>query len=221
MPVYLLTDSLNFPSPHFADKDGLLAIGGDLKVERLILAYSMGIFPWYSEGSPLLWWSPDPRFVIFIDKFHIPKRLERLYKKNLFTFSVNKCFKNVIEQCALVHTKKDGSTWITEEMITAYYNLHKKGFAHSIETWLNDKLVGGLYGISIGKIFSGESMFSIVPNASKLALVFLWQYLKEKEFILIDCQVKTNHLIQFGAEPISRSKFLKLLNFNLDKNIYY
>lgn len=220
MPVFLLTESLTFPSPHLAEKDGLLAIGGDLKLERLLLAYSMGIFPWYSKGSPILWWSPDPRFVIFIDKFHIPKRLERLYKKSQFRFTIDKSFNKVIEQCANVHTQKDGSTWITEEMIYAYYNLHKKGFAHSIETWLDGKLVGGLYGVSIGKIFSGESMFSIVPNASKLALVFLWQYLKKKGFLLIDCQVKTKHLLQFGAEPIARSKFLELLKSTIENNIY-
>lgn len=211
MPVYLLTESLYFPSPHLAEKDGLLAIGGDLKVERLILAYSMGIFPWYSKNSPILWWSPDPRYVIFIDRFHIPKRLKRLYKKNLFSFTINKCFKKVIEQCAEVHTEKDGSTWITEEMIIAYYELHKKGFAHSIETWQNDRLVGGLYGVSIGKVFSGESMFSLMSNASKLALVFLFHHLKQKNYKMIDCQIISKHLKQFGAEPIPRKEYLNYL----------
>lgn len=211
MPVYLLTDSLFFPSPHLAEKDGLLAIGGDLKVERLILAYTMGIFPWYSQNSPILWWSPDPRYVIFIDRFHIPKRLKRLYQKNLFSFTINKCFKKVIEQCAQVYTEKDGSTWITKEMIQAYYELHKKGFAHSIETWLNDRLVGGLYGVSIGKVFSGESMFSLVSNASKLALIHLYKYLKEKNYELIDCQIKSEHFKQFGAQSIPKTEFLKYL----------
>ncbi|MCX7770454.1 MAG: leucyl/phenylalanyl-tRNA--protein transferase [Proteobacteria bacterium] len=220
MPVYLLSNSLNFPPPYLAERDGLLAIGGDLSVERLLLAYSMGIFPWYSKRTPILWWSPDPRFVIFIDKFHIPKRLARLYKSGKFKYTINKCFKRVVELCAEVHEKNDGSTWITEEMISAYYNLHKKGYAHSIETWENDNLVGGLYGVSIGAIFSGESMFSLVSNASKLALVFLWEHLKNRGFKLIDCQVKSEHLKQFGAESLSRNKFLSLLKIysNLQTN---
>jgi len=219
MPVYLLTEAYTFPSPCLAEKDGLLAIGGDLSVERLILAYKMGIFPWYSKDSPILWWSPDPRYVIFLDKFHIPKRLLQIYKKNEFTFTINKCFKRVIENCSLIHTQKDGSTWITDDMISAYIDLHKEGYAHSVETWQKDRLVGGLYGVSTGKIFSGESMFSILPNSSKLALVFLWEYLKQLGFILIDCQVKSAHLMQFGAEPIPRSKFLKLLSLYSDINI--
>lgn len=219
MPVYLLTEAYTFPSPCLAEKDGLLAIGGDLSVERLIIAYKMGIFPWYSKDSPILWWSPDPRYVIFLDKFHIPKRLLRIYKKNEFTFTINKCFERVIENCSLIHTQKDGSTWITDDMISAYIDLHKEGYAHSVETWQKDRLVGGLYGVSTGKIFSGESMFSILPNSSKLALVFLWEYLKQLGFILIDCQVKSAHLMQFGAEPIPRSKFLKLLSLYSDINI--
>ena len=218
MSVFILSDACVFPSPYLADKDGLLAIGGDLSVERLKLAYRMGIFPWYSKDSPILWWSPDPRYVIFINKFHVPKRLLRIYKKNEFFFTINKCFKKVIENCALVHIQKDGSTWITNEMISAYCNLHKEGYAHSVEVWKNDKLVGGLYGVTINKIFSGESMFSIIPNSSKLALVFLWEYLKQQKFILIDCQVKTNLLLQFGAEPIPRSNFIKLLSSSNDSN---
>lgn len=211
MPVYLLTKEIIFPSPFLAEKDGLLAIGGDLSPDRLINAYYNGIFPWYSEGSPILWWSPDPRFVIFIDKFHIPKRLKRLYKQKKFRTTVDENFEEVIKNCAMVHKTKNGGTWITEDMISAYIELHKKGFAHSVETWHEDKLVGGLYGVTIGSVFSGESMFSIEDNASKIALIALYEHLKSKNFKMIDCQTISKHLKQFGALPISRTEFIKLL----------
>ena len=221
MPVYLLSKDLTFPPPYLAEEDGLLAIGGDLSVERLLIAYSQGIFPWYSDNSPILWWSPDPRYVIFLEKFHIPKRLKRLYNQNKFTITIDKDFESVIKLCASVHKKEDGSTWITKDMILAYTKLHKLGYTHSVETWKDGKIVGGLYGVSIGRVFSGESMFSIEDNASKLALVHLALYLKSRDYIIIDCQTQSQHLKQFGAEPIPRSLFIKLLKENLNKNLSF
>jgi len=211
MSVYQLSDKLIFPPAELAEKDGLLAIGGDLSPERLLLAYSCGIFPWYSEGDPILWWSPSPRLVIFPDEFKIPKRLSRILRQNIFSVSVDKAFEKVISACATIGDRGRKGTWITSEMIEAYCQLHLMGFAHSVECWLGDELAGGLYGLSLGAVFFGESMFSSQTNGSKVALVSLVNKLLEWDFDLIDCQMKTPHLMQFGAREIPGSEFQKLL----------
>ena len=211
MPVYQLSDKLIFPPVEMAEKDGLLAIGGDLSPERLLLAYGSGIFPWYSEGDPILWWSPSPRLVIFPDEFKIPKRLSRFMRQKKFSASMDTTFEKVISACATIGDRGRKGTWITREMIEAYCLLHQMGFAHSVECWLDDELAGGLYGISLGGVFFGESMFSRQSNASKVGLALLVNKLLEWDFDLIDCQMKTPHLIQFGAREIPGSEFAKLL----------
>lgn len=207
-----MLDSIMFPNPDHADSDGLIAYGGDLSVETLINAYSHGIFPWYSENEPILWWSPDPRMVLFLDKLHISRRVLRKLKKRDYENRIDTCFETVIKKCASVKRKgQPEGTWITDEMIDAYINLHNMGYAHSIETFSNKKLVGGLYGISLGKAFFGESMFHIVSDASKIALYYLVEKLKEFNFHFIDTQQVTNHMKSMGAEEIKRSEFLSLL----------
>ena len=217
MPVYQLSDKLVFPPAELADKDGLLAIGGDLSPERLLLAYSNGIFPWYSAGDPILWWSPSPRLVIFPDEFTIPKRLSRLIRQKKFSATVDQAFQEVIAACATIDTRGEKGTWITIEMIDAYCRLHDMGFAHSVECWMDGELAGGLYGISLGGIFFGESMFSRQTNASKVALVALVNKLQKWDFDLIDCQMKTEHLMQFGAREIPGAEFQKLLIKSLSR----
>ena len=217
MPVYQLSDKLIFPPAELADKDGLLAIGGDLSPERLLLAYSNGIFPWYTAGDPILWWSPSPRLVIFPDEFTIPKRLSRLIRQKKFSATVDQAFQEVIAACATSDKRRKMGTWITIEMIDAYCRLHDMGFAHSVECWMDGELAGGLYGISLGGIFFGESMFSRQTNASKVALVALVDKLKKWDFDLIDCQMKTEHLMQFGAREIPGAEFQKLLIKSLSR----
>lgn len=217
MPVYQLSDKLIFPPAELADKDGLLAIGGDLSPERLLLAYSNGIFPWYTAGDPILWWSPSPRLVIFPDEFTIPKRLSRLIRQKKFSATVDQAFQEVIAACATIDKRGKKGTWITIEMIDAYCRLHDMGFAHSVECWMDGELAGGLYGISLGGIFFGESMFSRQTNASKVALVALMDKLQKWDFDLIDCQMKTEHLMQFGAREIPGAEFQKLLIKSLSR----
>jgi leucyl/phenylalanyl-tRNA--protein transferase len=211
MPVFQLPDNLIFPSPDLADDNGLLAVGGDLSKPRLLLAYSKGIFPWYSEGDPILWWSPDPRMILVPSKFKYSRSLKQKIKKDSYKVTMDSAFESVIMHCASVHNKSDGATWITDEMMEAYIQLHRSGVAHSVETWLDDKLVGGLYGISLGSAFFGESMFAKKSDASKVAFVFLIQQLQKWEFTLIDCQITTAHLKTFGAHEVSRKKFMTLL----------
>jgi leucyl/phenylalanyl-tRNA--protein transferase len=211
MPVFQLSDKLIFPPVSFAEKDGLLAVGGDLSPERLLLAYRNGIFPWYSEGQPILWWSPSPRLVIFPNEFKIPGRLARLVRKRKSTLSMDRSFRQVINACATTGERKTKGTWITGEMIETYCQLHEMGFAHSVECWQAEQLAGGLYGIALGGVFFGESMFSCQPNSSKIALVSLVQKLQEWDFDLIDCQLRTAHLIQFGAREIPGREFQKIL----------
>jgi leucyl/phenylalanyl-tRNA---protein transferase len=211
MTIYQLSDKLIFPPAELAEKDGLLAIGGDLSPERLLLAYSSGIFPWYSEGDPILWWSPSPRLVIFPDEFRVPKRLSRFIRQKRYAITFDQDFAAVITACATTAERGKRGTWITGEMIEAYSRLHHMGFAHSVECWRGDELVGGLYGISLGGIFFGESMFSRESNGSKVALVALVNKLLEWDYDLIDCQMKTAHLMQFGAHEIPGSEFRKLL----------
>ncbi len=211
MPVFQLTKKLTFPPPELAEKDGLLAVGGDLREKRLLLAYSAGIFPWYSEGYPILWWSPDPRLILVPGDLKVTRSLRQSLKKNIFRVTADTAFERVIRSCAETPRKKEKGTWITEAMIEAYIGLHHAGFAHSIESWYGDELAGGLYGISLGKAFFGESMFAKKSNASKIAFVKLVRKLAEWNFQLIDCQVTTQHLMSFGAKEVSREVFMKLL----------
>jgi leucyl/phenylalanyl-tRNA--protein transferase len=211
MTVFRLNETLHFPSPHYADPDGLLAIGGDLSPQRLLLAYRSGIFPWYSEETPILWWSPDPRLVLFPRELKIPKSLQRVIKKGIFQVTFDKAFRQVMEQCALVREEKREGTWIFPEMIEAYCRLHDLDYAHSVESWHQRKLVGGLYGVSVGHAFFGESMFMRKTDASKVALVYLVRFLQRENYELIDCQMTTSHLQRFGAREIHREEFLARL----------
>ena len=215
MPVYRLTDEIIFPPPQLADKTGLLAIGGDLCEERLLLAYSLGIFPWYSEDEPILWWSPDPRLVLYSDEIKVSKSLEKVIKKGVFDVTFDAAFEQVINLCAGTGRRGNEGTWIVRDMIDAYCRLHENGYAHSVEAWKDGILAGGLYGVSLGRCFFGESMFTIESNASKVAFACLVKYLAEKSFDLIDCQVSTGHLKRFGAREIPRSLFLKQLKKSL------
>lgn len=211
MPVFQLTDELIFPNPELADKSGLLAIGGDLKPDRLILAYANGIFPWYSEGEPLMWWSPDPRLILDPKKIKVSKSLKQSIRNKNFTVTFDTAFSAVINACKTAPRKEQEGTWITAEMREAYIELHKMGLAHSVETWLEGNLIGGLYGISLGKAFFGESMFFKVRDASKIALLNLVDFAINHNFKFIDAQVETDHLKRLGAESISRKIFLKML----------
>jgi leucyl/phenylalanyl-tRNA--protein transferase len=215
MPVYQLSEDLAFPSPHLASKEGLLAVGGDLSRSRLLLAYSLGIFPWYSDGEPILWWSPDPRLVLYPDELKITRSLTKVIKKGAFTLTIDRAFDRVINECARVPREKQRGTWIVAEMVEAYCRLHASGFAHSVEAWVDNRLAGGLYGVSLGRCFFGESMFTLVSNASKVAFVALVQYLQALNFTLIDCQISTGHLIRFGAREISRTRYLRELEEGL------
>lgn len=209
MTVYRLTEDLVFPNPSLANSDGLLAAYGDLSPERLLLAYCNGIFPWYSPGEPILWWSPDPRFVLYPKDVRISHSMKKILKKNTFKITFDTCFRDVISNCANV--RKETGTWITDEMLEAYCKLNELGFAHSVECWFEDKLVGGLYGLIIGKCFFGESMFSLMSNASKAAFITLCKALEAQDFLLVDCQVYTKHLESLGAVMISRDDYLKLV----------
>ena len=212
MPVYTLDDRIVFPDPASADKSGLLAVGGDLSPERLLLAYSSGIFPWYSEDDPIMWWSPDPRMILIPDSLKVSKSLRQTINNKKFEIKFDTQFEKVISNCSKTPRTDQDGTWITREMKQAYLSLHKLGFAHSVETYYQNELVGGLYGISLGKAFFGESMFFNKRDASKIALYFLVQKLKEWDFQLIDAQVETEHLKRMGARLVSRAEFLISLN---------
>jgi len=219
MPVYRLTKKLIFPPPELAEDDGLLAVGGDLSVERLLLAYSMGIFPWYSDGQPILWWSPDPRLVLIPAELKVSKTLRQTIRKGVFRVTTNEAFEEVIRNCATIERKGEQGTWITEEMIQAYVRLHQAGHAHSVESWDGNELAGGLYGVMIGKAFFGESMFAKKSDASKVAFAVYAAELAGKGFELIDCQVTTEHLIRFGAREIPRSEFVSRLEMALNCSV--
>jgi len=212
--MHHLSQTIWFPNPEEADKDGLLSIGGDLSVKRLIHAYYSGIFPWFDEYQPILWWSPNPRMVMFLDDFKVSKSLKKIILKNKFTVTYNNCFEEVIKNCSQIKREGQQGTWINSQMQEAYLQLHKIGFATSIEVWLEDKLVGGLYGIDLKdkKVFCGESMYSYVSDASKVAFYYLVAQLKVKNYQLIDCQMYTPHLERLGAVEIPREKFLTYLN---------
>lgn len=215
MPLFALNqDSINFPDPSFSESDGLLAIGGDLSTERLLEAYRMGIFPWYNPGEEILWWSLNPRFVLFPDELKVSKSMRPYFNQKKFTVTFDTCFEAVMRSSQLQFRNGQNGSWISEDLIEAYTNLHEMGYCHSVEVWKDDELVGGLYGISLGKMFFGESMFSKVPNASKFGFITLVQKLKEREFTLIDCQQETRHLASLGARTISRKVFLQKLKTN-------
>ena len=212
MPCYRLDEDLWFPPVETAEDYGLLALGGDLSPQRLLLAYSLGIFPWFNPGEPILWWSPDPRCVLFPAELHVSRSLQRFIRKVPFRISFNEHFAAVIYWCRRLRAGLDGQgTWITKEMKDAYLHLHRLGFAHSVECWEGEELVGGIYGVCIGRCFFGESMFSRRSNASKVALVALVHHLREQNFVLLDCQQTTAHLVSMGAREIPREQFLQQL----------
>ena len=219
--LFFLTEKLEFPDPNLAEPSGLLCFGGDLSPERLLLAYKSGIFPWYDDSSyDILWWSPNPRFVLYPEEVFFSKSMRKILRKKIFNITIDNCFRDVIIQCATVHKKKDMATWITKDMIEAYCKLHELGYAHSVEAWFNKKLVGGLYGVGIGKIFFGESMFTKMDNASKAAFLTLVKILIKKDFKLIDSQVYTDHLASLGAKNIPRSSYLNTLKKLISYDTY-
>ncbi len=210
-PLHFLSKRLEFPPVDTATEDGLLAVGGDLSPERLLLAYKNGIFPWFNDDSLILWWAPDPRMVLFPEKVKVSKSMRKVIRNGTFTLTQNTCFEEIMDYCAQIERKGQDGTWITPEMKMAYMNLYKKGYARSFEVWENEELVGGLYGVDLGHVFCGESMFSLRPNASKFAFIKMTQELGEKGYQIIDCQVHTNHLESLGAELIPRKEFVKIL----------
>ena len=210
MTVYRLTDEIIFPRPELSEEDGLLAVGGDLRWERLLLAYSNGIFPWYSKGEPILWWCPKPRFIIIPEEVKISKSMRRVFNKKEFTVTFDQDFTGVISMCKNIRENREG-TWITDEMKDAYIDLFNRGFASSVEVYKDKKLVGGLYGVKIGKCFFGESMFSTETNASKVALISISKKLAEEGFLFLDCQMHTNHLESMGGKYVSWEKFKNML----------
>jgi leucyl/phenylalanyl-tRNA--protein transferase len=221
MPVFRLTPSLVFPPCHYAEPDGLLAIGGDLTPERLILAYRSGIFPWYSEETPILWWSPNPRLVLFPRELKVSKSLQRVLTKNVYRVTLDKEFGQVIRNCAMAPRKYGDGTWIVPEIVESYSELYRLGYAHSVESWYEGELVGGLYGVAIGRAFFGESMFTRMTDASKVAFVHLVTLLKLWGYDLIDCQVSTTHLRRFGARDVTRSEFLARLASVVDEKDHW
>ena len=211
MAIYELSDELVFPNPELSEEDGLLAFGGDLSIERLLLAYSNGIFPWYNEDEPIMWWCPKPRFILKPDEIKISKSMRKIIKKGQFKVTFNNDFEGVISNCKSMRENEEG-TWITDDMKEAYINLFNNGFAVSVETYLDGELVGGLYGVVIGRCYFGESMFSKVSNASKMALITLAERLKELNFEFIDCQVYTPHLESMGAKMVEWDDFKVMLH---------
>jgi leucyl/phenylalanyl-tRNA--protein transferase len=207
MPVYRLIDQPVFPPPEIAEPGGLLAVGGELSPPRLLLAYTMGIFPWYNEGDPILWWSPDPRCILEPAELQISRSLARTLRRQIYQVTLDRDFSAVVAACAAPRRTGEG-TWLTAEMQAAYGRLHELGYAHSVEAWLNGELAGGLYGICLGRCFFGESMFHQRPDASKAAFVALVRHLQQRRFELIDCQLPTAHLLSLGAREIPREAFL-------------
>ncbi|PLX89217.1 MAG: leucyl/phenylalanyl-tRNA--protein transferase [Desulfuromonas sp.] len=217
MPVFRLSETdTTFPDPVWADPSGLLAVGGDLSVVRLLEAYRLGIFPWYGEGEPILWWSPNPRCVLFPDEIHISRRLRRTLAQKRFQITCNRAFYQVVSDCAAVRTEAGEPTWLISGMRTAYGELHRQGYAHSVEAWQGERLAGGLYGLALGRFFFGESMFHRVADASKVVLVAVVDYLRRAGFELFDCQVTNPHLLRMGAREIPRSSFLSMLRHHAE-----
>ncbi len=215
MPIHWLSPfDVRFPNPEFANEDGILAVGGDLSMARLLEAYRLGIFPWYSEHDPILWWSPDPRMVLFPENLVVSHSMRPLFNQQRFRVSVNQCFAEVMRHCRVSLRNGQQATWINDEIEESYIQLHKSGFAHSCEVWDGDRLVGGLYGVALGRVFFGESMFAQVSNASKFGFIVFVQHLQKLGIWLIDCQQETRHLGSLGASPIARSNFNKILKQN-------
>ncbi len=209
--MYFLLKELFFPDVSEADEHGILAVGGDLSPERLMLAYKSGIFPWFDSDEPILWWSPPERMVLFPDELVVSKSMRSILRKELFTVTFNKDFRAIISHCSTIKREGQRGTWITDEMIEAYVKLHELGYAKSVEVWQNNELVGGLYGIDLGHVFCGESMFSKVSNASKVAFITLVQNLQIRKYKLIDCQVHNDHLESLGAREIDRADFMEII----------
>ena len=211
MPVFALPDEHIFPDPRLAREDGLLAVGGDLHPRRLLLGYTMGIFPWYNEGQPILWHSPDPRFVLLPDELRVQRSLRKVIRRQPYRLTMDRDFASVIDRCARTPRPGQGGTWITNELREGYLRLFKMGLAHSVEAWEDDRLVGGLYGVGLGDVYFGESMFALAPDESKIAFTTLVVQLRRWGFTLIDSQVYTDHLHRFGAQEIPRERYLQLL----------
>jgi len=209
--MYFLTKELYFPPVTETDFSGILAVGGDLSTERLLLAYNSGIFPWFEDGEPITWWAPDPRMVLLLDELNISKSMRNVLNRNIFTVTFNRDFRAVISNCQTIKREGQNGTWITDDMIEAYCKLHELGHAQSVEVWQDDQLVGGLYGVDLGHIFCGESMFAKVSNASKVAFIKLVEYLKANNYLLLDCQVYNEHLESLGAFEVNRESFMKVL----------
>lgn len=210
--MYHVTEALYFPAVETASPEGILAFGGDLSPERLLLAYRSGIFPWFEAGEPILWWSPNPRMVLFLDELKVSKSMRNILNRAVFKVTFNQDFRAVISNCQNVKRDGQNGTWITNEMIEAYCKLHELGIAKSVEVWKDDKLVGGLYGIDLGHVFCGESMFSLVSNASKVAFISLVNQLKSENYQVLDCQVYNEHLESLGCREIPREQFVRVLN---------
>ena len=217
MPIFRLPRAIAFPDPELAEPDGLLAVGGDLSPERLLRAYAHGLFPWFSAGEPILWWSPDPRWILKPSEIHVPRSLRKTLRSGTFRISADEAFARVVERCSRKQRPGQRGTWITADMAAAYRRLHELGFAHSIEAWEGRRLAGGLYGVSLGGAFFGESMFADRPDASKAAFATLVAELHARGFGLVDCQVHTEHLERFGARGMPRREFLALLREELRK----
>ncbi len=211
--IFRLNEHLQFPDPELAEEDGLLAIGGDLSVGRLMLAYKNGIFPWYSDETPILWYSPHQRFVLYPGELHISASMKRVLNSNCFRITYNECFEEVIAACSLIERKDQDGTWITNDMKNAYTKLHHKGYAHSVEVWQHNELVGGMYGVAVGTVFCGESMFSKVSKASKTAIITLC---KSGKYKLLDCQVHTTHMASMGARMVSRKEYMAALQNSVE-----
>ena len=217
MPVFQLTEDWIFPDPRLADASGLLAVGGGLETGRLLIAYQLGIFPWFNPGEPPLWWSPDPRMVLYPSELKISKSMRQVIRNKKFEVTANLDFPGVIKACRDQERPEQEGTWITDEMLEAYIELHHLGWAHSIEVWREKQLVGGLYGLAMGKCFFGESMFTLESNASKTGFIALVQQLEKLGFDMIDCQIKTSHLESLGAREISRNQFLNELEHGIQE----
>jgi leucyl/phenylalanyl-tRNA---protein transferase len=215
VPVYFLDSKLWFPDANLANEEGLLAVGGNLSPERLLLAYENGIFPWFIHRKLVYWFSPDPRMILIPGELKVSKSMQQIFRKNLFTITFDTCFEKAMKGCQKAKRTGQKGTWITKEFISGYTQLHEMGLAHSVEVWQNHTLAGGLYGVSLGKCFFGESMFSIIPNASKAGFIFLVRWLAQHNFQMIDCQIHTPHLESLGAKEISRADYLSLLKQSL------
>ncbi|MEZ4250883.1 MAG: leucyl/phenylalanyl-tRNA--protein transferase [Polyangiales bacterium] len=211
MPVYLLGEDIAFPPAELANRDGVVAVGGDFRPERLLLAYRSGIFPWPVEGMPLLWFSPDPRFVLDLREVHVGRSLRKEMRRSPYRITFDQAFDEVLAGCADTPRPGQTGTWITDELFEGYSRMHRLGYAHSVEAWQGDRLVGGLYGIALGRAFFGESMFAHAPDASKIAFATLCGNLRARDFLFVDCQVHTEHLERFGAKEIPRKRFLRWL----------